>query len=82
MLTGESPYKSGSIAKLIQILDTSDATIPRTNNPNVEKLLRRMLIKDPNKRISWNEIFDTKLTNEDPMTESKNTSSTYATITK
>ena len=35
LLTGECPYKSGSIAKLIQVLDSTDAPIPKTTNPNL-----------------------------------------------
>lgn len=35
MLNGECPYKSNSIAKLIQVLESSDAVFPKTSNPNL-----------------------------------------------
>jgi hypothetical protein len=61
MLFGECPFQSNSIAKLIQLLEKDDLIIPKPINPAVEKLLRRMLIKDRFKRIDWTEIFDYKL---------------------
>lgn len=79
MLTGECPYKSGSIAKLIQVLDSTDANIPSTTNPNLERLLKRMLVKDPQRRIEWSDLFEVKLTED--VIESKNASTALSAST-
>lgn len=59
MIYGRCPFQSKSIAKLIKLLDEEDLQIP--DQPKVsqtmEKLLKRMLVKDFNSRIDWTEIF-------------------------
>lgn len=59
MIYDRCPFQSKSIAKLIKLLDEEDLQIP--DQPKVsqtmEKLLKRMLVKDFNSRIDWTEIF-------------------------
>ena len=56
MIYGRCPFESKSIAKLIKLLDEENLSIPEQPkiSPNLEKLLKRMLIKDFNTRIDWN----------------------------
>ena len=61
MLTGECPFQSNSIAKLIQILDSQDLNISKPIHPSFEKLIKRMLVKDQFKRIDWVDLFEFKL---------------------
>ena len=61
MLVGECPFQSNSIAKLIQILDSQDLQIPKTVHSSLEKLIRRMLVKDQFRRIDWVDLFEYKL---------------------
>ncbi len=59
MLYGKCPFESKSIAKLIKMLEDEDVTIPDNPkiSPTLEKLLRRILVKDYNNRIDWKEFF-------------------------
>lgn len=56
MIYGRCPFESKSIAKLIKLLDEENLSIPEQPkiSPNLEKLLKRMLVKDFNTRIDWN----------------------------
>lgn len=53
MVYGRCPFESKSIAKLIKMLEEEDVVIPEMPkvSVNLERLLRRMLIKDYNNRI-------------------------------
>ena len=55
MIYGRCPFESKTIAQLIQQVEMKDLYIP--SNPIIskitEELMRRMLTKDPLKRISW-----------------------------
>jgi serine/threonine-protein kinase ULK/ATG1 len=60
MLFGYCPYEERSIAKLIMLLEESHLKINRNiNNISLEceELLRIMLIKKPENRVSWEELF-------------------------
>lgn len=57
MVFGYCPFQSKSIAKLIQILQSDEVKFPFKIPAGVEGILRRMLVKDPSKRIDWTELF-------------------------
>lgn len=57
LLFGFCPFNSSSIAKLIQTLETQELKFPFPTSASIEKLLRKMLTKDPSKRIDWEELF-------------------------
>ena len=56
MAFGFCPFEESSIAKLINVLDHQELVINREINPisqKLESLIRRCLVKDHFKRISW-----------------------------
>jgi serine/threonine protein kinase len=60
ILFGYCPFEEKTIARLINLLDESHIKIDRkVNNISVEteNLLHRMLEKNYEKRISWDELF-------------------------
>ena len=50
---GEAEY-----AVLQQIKDNGQKMLDTTNNIDLDDLIRKMLVKDPEKRITWKEYFD------------------------
>ncbi|KRW99413.1 Protein kinase-like domain [Pseudocohnilembus persalinus] len=67
MLFGYCPYEERSIAKLIMLLEESSLKINRKiNNISLEceELLRIMLIKKAENRVSWDELFQYKITED------------------
>ena len=64
MLYGFCPFEERSIARLINLLDSADVKYNSDINkisPQVEKFLRKILVKDHFKRIGWEEVFDYNL---------------------
>ena len=59
MLYGFCPFESNNIGKLIMIIEEEDIVIPAQPqvSPEVTKLLRRMITKNPNLRADWSEVF-------------------------
>jgi serine/threonine-protein kinase ULK/ATG1 len=59
MIFGKCPFESKSISKLIKMLEEEDVTIPDQPkiSPTLDKLLRRILVKDYNNRLDWKEMF-------------------------
>lgn len=61
MLFGFCPFEERTIARLISLIEES-STISFPSDikisKKVEELIRKMLIKDQFKRISWDELFD------------------------
>lgn len=60
LLFARCPFEERSIPRLIQRIDTSPVTFPRHfNNISVktEQLLKKMLVPDPRRRITWEELF-------------------------
>lgn len=59
MVYGKCPFESKSIAKLIKMLEEEDVIIPSEPkiSQTLEKLIRRILVKDANNRIDWKEMF-------------------------
>lgn len=74
MVFGECPFQSNSIAKLIQILQTEELRFPFQIQEVVESLLRRMLVKDPAKRIDWADLFEYKITENGELIEPRHLS--------
>jgi len=64
MIFGKCPFESKSIAKLIKMLEEDDVRIPDTPkiSPTLDKLLRRILVKDYNNRLDWKELFEYTVT--------------------
>ena len=64
MVYGKCPFESKSIAKLIKMLEDQDVVIPDQPkiSPTLEKLLRKILVKDYNYRIDWEEFFKYTIT--------------------
>ena len=59
MLYGFCPFESNNIGKLIMIIEEEDVVIPAQPQvaPEVTKLLRKMITKNPNLRADWSEVF-------------------------
>lgn len=59
MLFGKCPFESKSIAMLIKQLEVQNLYIPDTPKISsaTEDFLRRVLVKDYNQRVSWEDIF-------------------------
>ena len=56
---GKVPYDgSGVIAYMNQIRDNGQELLKVTGNEDFDDLIRKLLIKDPNKRISWEDYFN------------------------
>lgn len=72
MLYGFCPFESNNIGKLIMIIEEEDIVIPNSPriSPEVVKLLRRMITKNPNYRAEWSEIFAYEVKNGELMRSS------------
>jgi len=59
MLYGFCPFESNNIGKLIMIIEEEDIKIPEQPrfSPEVIKLIRRMITKNPKLRAEWSEVF-------------------------
>lgn len=60
LLFGYCPFEEKTIAKLICLLDEAQIKIRRDVNNisfQTEQLLRFMLVKDPQYRVSWEQLF-------------------------
>ena len=55
MLYGYCPFESNNIGKLILLIEQEEIKIPRDKgiSPEVVKLLRRMITKNPEMRADW-----------------------------
>lgn len=69
MLYGFCPFESNNIGKLIMIIEEEDIVIPNSPriSPEVVKLLRRMITKNPAYRSEWSEIFAYEVKNGELM---------------
>lgn len=63
---GKSPYVASDIHQLLLNIRNNELEIPKETkiSSEVEDVLRKMLVMDPTKRISWEDLFnhDGKLT--------------------
>jgi serine/threonine protein kinase len=61
MAFGFCPYEESSIARLINVLENQELVINHEINPisqQLESLLKKCLVKDHFKRISWDELLN------------------------
>ena len=59
LLFKQLPYSGlTEYAYLQQIKNNGQKILKRTNNIDLDDLIRKMLVKDPEKRITWNEYFN------------------------
>lgn len=65
MLYGFCPFESNNIGKLIMIMEEEDIKFPSEPkiSPEVTKLLRRMITKNPVHRADWAEVFSYEVKN-------------------
>lgn len=59
MIFGKNPYTAKNIAELLKKIKQSPFELPKNSGlqPEVEDVLKKMFIYDPNKRISWEDLF-------------------------
>jgi serine/threonine-protein kinase ULK/ATG1 len=64
MLWGECPFEERSISALINAVETREVRYPARSNVTNRSidLLKLILVKDPEKRISWEDLFKKELT--------------------
>lgn len=64
MVFGKCPFESKSISKLIKMLEEEDVMIPDNPkiSPTLDKLFRRILVKNYNNRLDWKEMFQYTIT--------------------
>ena len=51
------PYTASNIIDLIKNIKKDPVVFPHKVNPQIEDVLKKMLIVDPDKRIEWNDLF-------------------------
>ena len=56
----EYPYKGGKIALLNKINKNAQTFLKKSNDSKLDDLIRKLLVKDPNKRYSWEQYFNDK----------------------
>ena len=65
MLYGFCPFESTTIPKLIEVLKETELEFPSKEQVSEEtkRLLKKLLTKDPTKRIEWMELLKINITN-------------------
>lgn len=73
MLYGFCPFESTTIPKLIEVLKETELDFPAKEPVSNETkvFLRRLLTKDPTKRIEWMELLSTKISSEGKLAENR-----------
>jgi serine/threonine protein kinase len=63
MLFGACPYEEKTLAKLVNLIETSEVKFPLAHkvSKETEKLVGRLLSKNPESRIGWEELFEAHL---------------------
>lgn len=51
------PYSAGNIIDLLKKIKKDPITFPHKVHPQIEDVIRKMLVVDPNKRIEWSDLF-------------------------
>jgi serine/threonine-protein kinase ULK2 len=66
MLYGFCPFESTTIPKLIEVLKETELEFPNTPpvSEETKRLVKRLLTKDPTRRIEWMELLKVNITNE------------------
>ena len=65
MLFGFCPFSSSNIGKLIMLIEEVDLQIPKEPkiSPEVVRLIKRAITKNPALRADWSEIFSYEIKN-------------------
>lgn len=73
MLYGFCPFQSTTIPKLLEVLKEMELEFPVTEpvTEQTKKLLRRLLTKDPTKRIEWMDLLKTNISSEGKLIATK-----------
>ncbi|KAI7821888.1 kinase-like domain-containing protein [Gamsiella multidivaricata] len=83
---GRLPYVSESILEMQRVIREEDFEIPEEKDPRFESLIRKLLEKDPNKRITIDELRnDPWVTDDDKwplMSKEENTATAVTNITE
>jgi serine/threonine protein kinase len=58
LLFGFTPFRSTSTKYLKEVINDKELVFPKKINTSLERLIRQMLDKDHNKRISWDKLFE------------------------
>lgn len=58
LLVGETPFHAANVYCLFKQISTEDPVIPQKLDNNIASLLRGMLARDPNSRLTISEIMD------------------------
>lgn len=66
LLTGHLPFDDDSIRKLLSKVQSGVYTMPRNLSPEAKDLISRMLLVDPNKRITMKQILSHPLLTKYP----------------
>lgn len=51
------PYTASNIIDLLRKIKKEPITFPHKTHPQVEDVIRKMLVVEPSRRIEWNELF-------------------------
>jgi serine/threonine protein kinase len=73
MIYGFCPFESTTIPKLIEVLKETELEFPTKEQVSEEtkRLLKKLLTKDPTKRIEWMELLKVNITNEGKLVGNK-----------
>jgi serine/threonine-protein kinase ULK/ATG1 len=73
MLYGFCPFESTTIPKLIEVLKETELEFPSKEpvSEETKRLLKKLLTKDPTKRIEWMELLKINITNEGKLVGNK-----------
>ena len=52
------PYKAESEEELLKQIDLENSILKTTNNKDLNDLIRKLLVKNPQNRLSWDEYFN------------------------
>ena len=55
----ENPFKSQNISDLLKEISNFEVNFTKkTDNPELDDLIKKLLVEDPQKRLTWNEYFN------------------------
>lgn len=66
LIFNDLPYMGGNLYEIISQIKSKSLTLPYEIDPKVEKLLRKMLEVDPDKRISLDEVMNDPFVRDAP----------------
>lgn len=71
MIFGVCPFNSKDMCKLIQVHEKEEIKYPKYQSlpQEIQNLLKRMLTKEPSKRIDWASLFEYKISDGEGLEE-------------